>query len=165
MLVSTTRSRAHSKSHSSLAQVSWCFDNRSFNRRRATGARTRTGGFWFRNRRPCRSRWPCTGHSWRIGNCRDSPVGALASSSYLACCQYVRAILIGLNVASSGSPRRHAPSSVIWVWVALRCATGGRRCALGHRIVSTIIVSAASPRDDAHANWKSRVICLSSGMP
>jgi hypothetical protein len=62
------------------------------------------------------------------------------------------------------SRRRHS-SSVIRVGVALRCAAGSRRRALGHRVVAAIIISATSPGNDVHANGKSRIICLSLGLP
>ena len=68
-------------------------------------------------------------------------------------------------ISPTVSSRRRRRSSVIWVGVALRSAAGSRRPALVHRIVSAIIVSAASPGDNAHANRKSRVICLSPGLP
>ena len=61
--------------------------------------------------------------------------------------------------------RRRPRTSVVGVGVTLRCAAGSRCPALGHRIVAAIVISAASPRDDVHANGKTWVICLSPGLP
>ena len=74
------------------------------------------------------------------GNCRDSPIGALASSTYPVRSQQARAILIrfGDDAGCFVSP---TPSDrIIWVGVALQSTAGSRRRALGHRIVGAILV-------------------------
>ena len=69
----------------------------------------------------------------------------------------------GSIVATPLARRRR--TSVVGVRVTLRCAAGSRCPALVHRIEAAIVVDAASPRDDGHANGKPWVICLSPGLP
>jgi hypothetical protein len=63
------------------------------------------------------------------------------------------------------SSRRRCCARVIRVDVALGRATGSRRRALGQREEGAILGSASSQGDDVHANRKSRIICLSPGLP
>ena len=90
-------------------------------RRPAAGARTRIGDL-SRNRRQYRWRWPCIGRNWRIGNCRDSPICALASSSYPARSQQARVELIRLddNADRFVSTTPSHPRNMGWGRTALR---------------------------------------------
>ncbi len=62
------------------------------------------------------------------------------------------------------SSRRRCCARVIRVDVALGRAAGSRHRALGQRKVGAILVR-ASPDDNVHAYRKSRIICLSPGLP
>ena len=70
-----------------------------------------------------------------------------------------------LSMALIVSFRRRRRTRIIRVGVALKSAARSRRRALGHRIVAAILVGSSSRVDDVHANRKSRVICLSPGVP
>jgi hypothetical protein len=72
---------------------------------------------------------------------------------------------MGAAMSPVVSSRRRCCARVIRVDVALGRAAGSRRRALGQREEGAILGSASSQGDDVHAYRKSRIICLSPGLP
>lgn len=69
-----------------------------------------------------------------------------------------------LTITPTASWRRRLCTRIKWVGIALRGTAGSRRSALAHRLVAAILIGAAAPGDDVHANGKSRVVGLGLGL-